>query len=91
MNNFIRPRVNALGDDDVVSTPEGDNEYPANIPVGPVEGLQVPNGNAPLVYDADKPSHPHRQPRDSDDPVGEHQKSETTETVDKLSVGQILA
>lgn len=83
---------NAPGDveDDVVSTPEGDNEYPPSVPVGPAEGLQVANGNGPTVYDADKPSHPDRRPRDSDDPTDPPPKDETRETVDKLSLGQIL-
>lgn len=81
---------NAPGEDDVVSTPEGDNEYPPSVPVGPAEGLQVANGNGPTVYDADKPSHPDRRPRDSDDPTDPPPKDETRETVDKLSLGQIL-
>ena len=88
-------------EDDVVATPEGDNEYPANIPVGPVEGLQVAGGNGPLAYDADKGkrSHLHENPPDADHPSGtdqvasdhpDHPKGEVEETVDKLSVGQIL-
>ena len=76
----------------IVSTPEGDNEYPPGVPIGPAEGLQVSNGTAPTVYDANKPSHPNRPPNASDDPVGEHtdSTSEATRTVDKLSLGQIL-
>ncbi len=57
---------------DVVSTPEGDNEFTPHEPVGPAEGMQIPNGNAPSPYDTDKPS-------------------DTKQTVDKLSIGQILA
>jgi hypothetical protein len=56
---------------DIVSTPEGDNEFAPDQPVGPVEGIQVPLGGAPNPYDADPPD-------------------EVEETVDKLSVGQIL-
>lgn len=85
-------------EDDVVATPEGDNEYPADVPVGPVEGLQVAGGNAPLAYDADKDkrNHPHEDPQNPDHPTGHSRtthegKDEVEETVDKLSVGQILA
>lgn len=86
-----KPRINAPDDDDIVSTPEGDNEYGPDVPVGPADGLQVAGGNGPLVYDADKPSHPDRQPRDSDDPTDPPRKGEAETTVDKLSLGQILA
>jgi hypothetical protein len=109
-----------VGGDDVVATPEGDNEYKADEPVGPVDGLQVAGGNAPLAYDADKDkrSHPHENPQDADHPAGtdrvandrvasdaltndgadrrdDHRhadanKGEVEETVDKLSLGQIL-
>jgi hypothetical protein len=62
---------------DFVSTPEGDNEFAPDAPLTPdaveqtVEGMQIPNGNAPSPYDADQPS-------------------EVKETVDKLSLGQIM-
>jgi hypothetical protein len=107
--------------DDVIATPEGDNEYPPDEPVGPVDGLQTAGGNAPLAYDADKPDHAHASPQDADHPEGtdrvaneradrddhrddhkdhpehpEHHhhkegiEGEVEETVDKLSLGQIL-
>jgi len=56
---------------DVVSTPEGDEEFLPDEPVGPAEGLQIPKGGAPNPYDTDEPG-------------------EVKETVDKLSIGQIL-
>jgi hypothetical protein len=63
---------------DIVSTPEGDNEFAPDAPLTPgeieqaVDNMQVPNGNAPSPYASDQPG-------------------EVKETVDKLSVGQILA
>lgn len=79
--------VNA--DSDVVSTPEGDNEYAPGEPVGPADGLQVPSGNAPIPYDSDVHS------GTGDDGTakvenGDHDKGEVEKTVDKLSLGQIL-
>ena len=38
-----------------VGTPEGDNEYGPDTPLGPVpDGLHTPPGLAPSPYDADK-------------------------------------
>jgi hypothetical protein len=65
-------QTNQSNRQDVIETPEGDNEFPPDQPVSPAENIVVPNGNAPSPYNEDKPS-------------------EVTETVDKLSVGQILA
>lgn len=83
------------GPDDVVSTPEGDNEYTPTETPGPVEGLQVPSGNAPTGYDWDKPvnvgpghANPPR-PGHVPDPEGDLEK-DLEKTVDKLSLGQIL-
>jgi hypothetical protein len=56
---------------DVVSTPEGDEEFLPDEPVGPAEGLQIPQGGALNPYDTDE-------------------AGEVKETVDKLSIGQIL-
>ena len=81
--------------DDVVGTPEGDNEYAPDEPVGPSEGLQVPNGMAPTDYDWDKRvdvgpggGNPER-PGHKTDPQGGTER-EMEKTVDKLSLGQIL-
>ena len=46
---------NSPEQDDTVATPEGDEEYPAGVPAGPADGLQVPGGNGPLPYDSDRP------------------------------------
>jgi hypothetical protein len=81
--------------DDVVATPEGDNEYAPDEPVGPVEGLQVPNGLAPTDYHWDKrvdvgPGHANpERPGHKSDPEGTAEK-DLEKTVDKLSLGQIL-
>jgi hypothetical protein len=81
--------------DDIVSTPEGDNEYTPDEPAGPADGLQTPNGNAPTDYDWDKPvnvgpggANPPR-PGHSPDPQGGLDR-DLDKTVDKLSLGQIL-
>ncbi len=71
----------AMSDTDTVSTPEGDNEFTPEEPVGDTEGLQVPNGSAPSQYDADaKPG----------EPTGKGLADEMEETVDRLSIGQIM-
>ena len=41
---------------DVVSTPEGDNEFAPEEPLAPTEGMQIPAGNAPDPYNEDKPN-----------------------------------
>lgn len=104
----LKPKNDAY-EDGVVATPEGDNEYAPDEPVGPVDGLQVAGGNAPLTYDADKTNHSPANPQDANHPAGSdavandhpdhnaHSHShghevvdEVEETVDKLSLGQIM-
>ncbi|MDP9038799.1 MAG: hypothetical protein M3O02_05915 [Acidobacteriota bacterium] len=95
--------ADAVGTDhEVVSTPEGDNEYPPDAPIGPVAGLQVPTGNAPLPYSSDVPKTEGTEARAGATKGGEHDAGsehtadgealDTTvrKTVDKLSLGQIL-
>ena len=81
----------AANESDVVSTPEGDGEYAPDELVGPVDGLQVAGGNAPLPYDSDKPTDAHGQVEPHGGPHHKGEIEETVEkTVDKLSLGQIL-
>jgi hypothetical protein len=79
-SNAVRKTL-AISDTDIVSTPEGDNEFTPEEPIGDTEGLQVPNGSAPSPYDADtKPG----------EPSGKGVADEMEETVDRLSIGQIM-
>ncbi len=47
------PRLDPNEEPDTVATPEGDNEYPGDVPLTPaivedsLEGLQVPPGSKP--------------------------------------------
>ncbi|GAC1415911.1 MAG: hypothetical protein NVSMB62_04620 [Acidobacteriaceae bacterium] len=80
---------NLIAGEDVVSTPEGDNEYAPDQPVGPTDGLQVPRGSLPIPYDSDV------EGGSGDDGIAKvdsdsHEKGEVEKTVDKLSLGQIL-
>lgn len=91
MSNPLKQRRpgNLIADDDVVSTPEGDNEYAPDQPIGPVDGLQVPRGSLPIPYDSDVAG------GTGDDGTAkvdgeDHDKGEVEKTVDKLSLGQIL-
>lgn len=39
---------------DMVGTPEGDNEFAPDAPLVPaLDGLQIPQGNAPQPFDSD--------------------------------------
>lgn len=89
MSEVQRRSSHAIGDDDVVSTPEGDNEFPPDEPVGPAGGLQVPRGSLPIPYETDVHG------GTGDDGTAKvdsqnHGKGEVETTVDKLSLGQIL-
>ncbi len=80
--------------DDVVSTPEGDLEYPPGEPIGPADGLQVPSGNAPIPYDTDvhggTGSDGTAKVHDGDPHREDHEKGAIEKTFDKLGLGQIL-
>ena len=55
MNSSVWKRK-AVEEDDVLSTPEGDNEFLPDQPLVPIETMEIPPGNAPSAYDGDRPS-----------------------------------
>jgi hypothetical protein len=59
---------------DTIATPEGDGEFASGEPLAPVDGLEIPPGNAPAAYEADKPS----------------EMSEMIEVLDEISRGRLL-
>jgi hypothetical protein len=68
---------------DTVATPEGDNEFPADVPLKPPVGdVEVRNGGAPVAYDAD---HDKEQKAERE----KHHHGGILEVIDELSRGRI--
>ena len=71
---------------DTVATPEGDNEYPPDVPVGPVpEGLHTPPGFGPKgnVYNNDE-EQPEKSAR------GETKPSGIVKFIDEVARGEFM-